>query len=113
MARVCRSLHVRLEDRDDSTTNALGYNGPDTKGGRGVPRDQVDGTDMESPREDHGPQIGNNCVHNSLHGCLKHRGMGTAVIEAKLAQQLAHLEQVPFYRVFIDLRKAFNAMDQY
>ena len=48
---------------------------------------------------------------DSLHGCLKHRGTGTAIIEAKLAQQLAHLEQAPFYRVFINLRKAFDAMD--
>ena len=51
-------------------------------------------------------------LHDSLHGCLKHRGTGTVIIEAKLAQQLAHLEQAPFYGVFIDLRKAFNAMDQ-
>jgi hypothetical protein len=50
-------------------------------------------------------------LRGSLHGCLKHRGTGTAIIEAKLAQQLAHLEQAPFYGVFINLRKAFNAMD--
>ncbi len=37
--------------------------------------------------------------------------MGTATIEAKLSQQLAYLEQSPLYRIFIDLRKAFNAMD--
>jgi hypothetical protein len=24
-------------------------------------------------------------LHDSLHGCLKHRGTGTAIIEAKLA----------------------------
>jgi hypothetical protein len=33
------------------------------------------------------------------------------VLEAKLAQQLAHLEQVLFYSVFLDLKKAFDAMD--
>ena len=33
------------------------------------------------------------------------------MIKAKLVQQLAHIEQVPFYRVFIDLKKAFDAMD--
>ena len=33
------------------------------------------------------------------------------MIKEKLAQQLAHIEQVPFYRVFIDLKKAFDAMD--
>ena len=36
--------------------------------------------------------------------------MGT--IEAKLAQQLAHLEQMPFFGIFIDLKKVFDAMDQ-
>jgi hypothetical protein len=51
-------------------------------------------------------------LHESLHGCLKHRRTGTAIIEAKLAQQLPHLKQAPFYGVFIDLRKAFDAMDQ-
>jgi hypothetical protein len=34
------------------------------------------------------------------------------VIEAKLTQQLAHIKQTPFYGVFIDLKKAFDAMDR-
>ena len=51
-------------------------------------------------------------LHNSLHGCHNKPGMGTASIEAKLAQQLSYLELQPFYGVFLDLRKAFNAMDQ-
>ena len=50
-------------------------------------------------------------LHESLHGCRDGRGTGTAVIKAKLAQQLAHLEQRPFYEVFLDLKKAFDAMD--
>ncbi len=50
-------------------------------------------------------------MHNSIHGCLQHRGTGKAIIEAKLAQQLAHLEQASFYGVFIDLKKAFDAID--
>jgi hypothetical protein len=50
-------------------------------------------------------------LHNSLHGCRNGQGTGTAVIEAKLTQQLAHIEQAPFYGVFIDLKKAFDAMD--
>ena len=50
-------------------------------------------------------------LHESLHRCRDRRGTGTAVIEAKLAQHLAHLEQVPFYGLFLDLKKAFNAMD--
>jgi hypothetical protein len=51
-------------------------------------------------------------LHDSLHGCRDKRGTGTAGIEAKLAQQLAHLEQAPFYGVFLDLKKAFDSMDR-
>jgi hypothetical protein len=50
-------------------------------------------------------------LHKSLHGCHNGRGTGTAVMEAKLAQQLAHLEQVPFYGIFLDLKKGFDSMD--
>jgi hypothetical protein len=50
-------------------------------------------------------------LHESLQGCCDRLGTGTAVIEAKLAQQLAYLEQVPSYGVFLNLKKAFNAMD--
>ncbi len=35
----------------------------------------------------------------------------TVVIEAKVTHQLAHIEQTPFYGVFIDSKKAFDAMD--
>ena len=31
-------------------------------------------------------------LHDSLHGCRDKRGTGTAIIEAKLAQQLSYLE---------------------
>jgi len=51
-------------------------------------------------------------LHDSLHGCLAGRGTGTGIIETKLAQQLAHLEQAPFFGVFIDLKKALDAMDR-
>jgi hypothetical protein len=51
-------------------------------------------------------------LHDSLHGCRSNCGTGTAIIEAKLAQQLLHLELKPFYGVFLDLWKAFNAMDR-
>ncbi len=50
-------------------------------------------------------------LHDSLHGCCNNRGTGTAIIEVKLAQQLSYLELKPFYGVFIDLWKAFDAMD--
>jgi hypothetical protein len=51
-------------------------------------------------------------LHEALHGCWNRRGMGTVVLEAKLAQQLAHLEQAPFHGVFLDLKKAFDTMDR-
>ena len=51
-------------------------------------------------------------LHDSLHGFRAARGTGTAIIEAKLAQQLACLEQAPFFGIFLDLRKAFDAMDR-
>jgi hypothetical protein len=51
-------------------------------------------------------------LHDSLHGCRDKHRTRTAGIKAKLAQQLAHLEQVPFYGVFLDLKKAFDSMDR-
>jgi hypothetical protein len=50
-------------------------------------------------------------LHNSLHSCWNGQGTGTMVIKAKLTQKLAHIEQAPFYRVFINLKKMFDAMD--
>jgi hypothetical protein len=49
--------------------------------------------------------------YESLHGCRDGKGTGTAVIQAKLAQQLAHLEQCPFYGILLDLKKACHVMD--
>jgi hypothetical protein len=51
-------------------------------------------------------------LHEAPHGCCNGRGTGTAILEAKLAQQLAHLKQEPFHGVFLDLKKAFDAMDR-
>jgi hypothetical protein len=51
-------------------------------------------------------------LHNILHGCLALQGTRTGIIEAKLAQQFAHLGQTPFFGIFIDLQKAFDAMNQ-
>ncbi len=51
-------------------------------------------------------------LHDCLHGFRNGWGTGTAVMDAKLTQQLAHIEQTPFYGAFIDLKKAFDAMDR-
>ncbi|KAL7536992.1 hypothetical protein ACHAWF_005620, partial [Thalassiosira exigua] len=55
-----------------------------------------------------------NCLelHDCLHGYRAKRGTGTAILEAKLTQQLAWLEQHLLYGIFIDIRKAFDAMDR-
>jgi hypothetical protein len=50
--------------------------------------------------------------HDSLHGFRARRGTGTAVLEAKLFQQLATLHQVPIFEVFIDLKKAYDSVDR-
>ena len=50
--------------------------------------------------------------HDCLHGFLTGRGTGTATTEVKLAQQLAYLEQQPLFGIFIDLKKAYDAMDR-
>ena len=51
-------------------------------------------------------------VHDSLHGFRAKRGCGTGIMEAKLVQQLTFVEQAPLFGIFIDLRKAYNAMDR-
>jgi hypothetical protein len=51
-------------------------------------------------------------LHNCLHGCCTNCETGTAVIKAKLVQQLSHLELKPFYGVFLDLKEAFDLMDR-
>ena len=43
--------------------------------------------------------------HDCLHRSLKGRGMGTVGLEAKLAQQLAYIEQDALYSTFIDLKR--------
>ena len=50
--------------------------------------------------------------HDCLHGFVKGRGCGTAGLEAKLVQQLTYLEQHPLFVIFIDLKKAYDAMDR-
>jgi hypothetical protein len=50
--------------------------------------------------------------HPCLHGGMPKRGTGTATIEAKLAQQLAWVEQEPLYQVFVDLCKAYDHLNR-
>ncbi len=50
--------------------------------------------------------------HDGLHGGLPGRGMGMATIKAKLAQSLAWRQQCPLYRIYLDLKKAYDALDR-
>ncbi len=59
-----------------------------------------------------GHQLDTINLHDSLHGCRHNRRTGTAIIKAKLAQQLSYLELRPFYGIFLVLWKAFDAMDR-
>jgi hypothetical protein len=49
--------------------------------------------------------------HDSLHGRLLGRGTGMARIKAKLHQSLAWRDQCPLYQIYVDLKKAFDALD--
>ena len=51
-------------------------------------------------------------LHDALHGFRPGRGCSTATMEVKLAAQLGSLEQTPFFGIFVDLRKAYDAMDR-
>ena len=57
-------------------------------------------------------RLGSIEFHPCLNGGLPKKGTGTATIEAKLAQQLAWMEQEPLYQVFVDLRKAYDHLDR-
>ena len=55
---------------------------------------------------------GNVEYHDVLHGFRSRRGCGTANIEAKLQQQLAAMRQEVLYCIFLDLHKAYDALDR-
>ena len=50
--------------------------------------------------------------HDLLHFFREGRGTGTATLEAKLLQQLAALREEVMYVIFLDLHKAYDAMDR-
>ena len=49
-------------------------------------------------------------MYNALHGFRGGRGLGTAMMEAKLSQQLGGLAQKPLFQVFLDIRKAYDSL---
>ena len=48
--------------------------------------------------------------HDLLHGFTAHRGTGTAILEAKLQQELAGIRQQPLFHVYLDLKKAYDKL---
>ena len=51
--------------------------------------------------------------HDFLHGFRAGRGTVTATLEAKLLWQLAALGEDVMYVIFLDLHKAYDALDRY
>ena len=64
------------------------------------------GGDLTSPAR--------NCHHlPRLPTCIRAvRGTGTATLEAKLLQQLAAMREEVLYVIFLDLHKAYDALDK-
>ena len=50
--------------------------------------------------------------HDSLHRFREGRGTGTATLGAKLLQQLAAMREEVLYVIFLDLTKAYDALDR-
>ena len=50
--------------------------------------------------------------HEFLHGFLVGRGTGTATLKANLLQKLAALRKEVLYVIFLDLYKAYDALDR-
>ena len=50
--------------------------------------------------------------HDVLHVSRAGRGTGTATLDAKLLQQLAAMREEVLYVIFLDLTKAYDALDR-
>ena len=92
MAQICWSLYIRLEDRKIPQQMCWVIPVLIPKGGgeyRGIGLMKPIWKVLERVMDHRLERI---MMNVSLHRCLKHRGTGTAIMEAKLAQQLVHLE---------------------
>ena len=50
--------------------------------------------------------------HDVLHGLKVGSGTGTDSLDAKLIQQLTATREEVFYEIFMDLHKAYDALDR-
>ena len=51
-------------------------------------------------------------LHDALHRFWEGHGIGMATLEAKLLQQLAAMREKVLYVIFLDLTKAYDALDR-
>ena len=51
-------------------------------------------------------------LHGALRGFQQGRGKGTAIMEAKLEQQISGRVHEPLFQVFIDVRKSYDSLDR-
>ena len=51
-------------------------------------------------------------LHDSLYGTRMERDCEAGIMEVKLVQRLAFVEQCPLYGIFTNLRKVFDVMDR-
>ena len=51
-------------------------------------------------------------IHDALHGFKERRGVGTAALEAKLAQQMVGLTHKPLFQVFLDVQNSYEYLDR-
>ena len=51
-------------------------------------------------------------LHDALHRFREGRSTGTATLEAKLLQQLADMREEVLFVIFLDLTKAYDALDR-
>ena len=50
--------------------------------------------------------------HDVMHGFRAGRGTSTTTLEAKLLQQFIDMRETVFHVIFLDLRKAYDALDR-
>ena len=50
--------------------------------------------------------------HDVMHGFRAGHGTGNATLKAKLLQQLTEMREAVLFEVFLDLQKAYDALDR-
>ena len=51
-------------------------------------------------------------LHDALHGLRLLWGTRTATIKSKLDQQLARISHKPLFKIFLDIRMAYDSVDR-